>query len=118
VGSWTSAGLTGNGHVSFGGFVEVTDVASKVTAVTGRSMIVGTDPTEIQHVKYAGLVGVGCYPEDDPACGVPSVNWWVTIGFMQQDINLYAANGSNIFAASVFWALKPGVEITLSAYWV
>lgn len=117
MGEWSATGLTGNGHALIGnGGSPPSDIYMAVTAFPPKSRTIGTDPTEIQTVKYLGRYGIGCFADDPWACDPPIAMMWEDIHFVSQDINIVDRWGP-MYAPSVWWALHPGAEITLQVFW-
>lgn len=116
MGSWSGTGLSGSGHASTGATAPYTDISVTVTSLAGRTRLIGTNPLEIQHAKYAGSYGLGCFADDAWGCSPPAVLAWELIQFISQDYAVQPRWGS-VSAPSIWWALMPGVTVDIGVSW-
>lgn len=107
---------TGEGHVPIDTSAQsVKLLFAPITASPPSVRFIGSMSPRV--IKNAGSIGVGSWPDDAYASDPPWIAHQIFLTTENGAYYIPAVNTGTEAYPSVFWRLKPGVEIDLYAMW-
>lgn len=115
MGFHVETGVTGQGSVSLGGVVEVTEVAAGLVTPAELTTISGHTPHRRLH--HQAWYGIGLNsPGGGPFTGIPLIIWH-KFHSVENETHIFDTTDHK-FVDTLYWDVEPGGEIFLEVDWV